>query len=57
MANGFVQHQVPMPGDRDDGAGQLARFDCGVQRGDDTAQPCGGYADRFRLGVGQRGGG
>ena len=27
MADGFVEHQVPVPGDRDDRAGQLAGFD------------------------------
>ena len=33
MANGFVEHEMPMPGDRDNRAGQLASLDPGVQRG------------------------
>ena len=49
VADGFVEHQAPVPGDRDDRAGQLAGFDLGVQRGDDPVEPGGGHADRFRL--------
>jgi hypothetical protein len=48
MANGFVKNQAPMPGDRDDRAGQLADFDRGIQRGDDPGEPRGGHADRLR---------
>ena len=49
MADGFVEHQAPMPGDRDDRARQLASLDLGVQRGDDPGKPRRRHADRFRL--------
>ena len=54
MANGFVEDKAPVPGDRDDRAGELASFDLGVQRRDDPAKPRGGHADRFRLRTRQR---
>ena len=53
-AIGFEKHNLPAPGDCDDGAGYTAAFDVGVKRSPDPREPLGRYANFLRLGARQR---
>jgi hypothetical protein len=46
VADGLVEDQTAVAGDGDDGAGELAGLDLGVQRGDDRNR-CGGITYKF----------